>query len=171
MTPQAAPPGFKRLPAIGLWKATLGVVCLLVVAGLSGLAVDLLRSRATGEKAWEEALTRRIARLCGPDDRLVVLNNEDSFDAEFRQALTRRVKQQRAVLAWGAALDLDQVPHSSAVLALKLTGAEHGFEEVSSLLAQSPQYWALHSQLRYSFVPNASGEKVVHCEIRKWRAQ
>jgi hypothetical protein len=149
------------------------LICVLLVSiGMGGTLTHVLSQRGGSEEKWTQQLARTIARRCGANDLIVVLNDKDSVGRDFSRQLTCLARERGALIAWDGAIDRDKLPDGGhLVLALKLTGARHGFEAIPSLLAKAPQKWAFKTQARYSFIPKEPASKAIHCEIREWQAQ
>ncbi len=158
-----------RLRTVALQKRALNWAGTLFVAiGLGCMLIDVLYPYRGDCDVWMRAIVRHIADLCGPNDQIVVLNNETEVDVVFRWELAR-FREQGGLLGWSGNLDLARASdRSGQVWLLKMSGSPRGFESIRPLLEQTHRTWVLSNQIPYTILPRKKRDPVLHCEVRRW---
>ncbi len=142
---------------------------LFVAVGLGGLGIDVLYPYRGDCDVWARGVIRHIASQCGPEDQIVVLNEEEEVDMVLRWEL-HRFQVQGGLLSWGGKVDEERLRTSTGqVWVLRMPGGSpRGFERVPPLLEQSNRTWVLTNQIPYTVVPRKKRDPVLHCDVQRW---
>jgi len=141
---------------------------LFVAVGVGCLLVDVLYPYRGDCDMWSRAIVRHIASQCGPEDRIVVLNNEEQVDVVFRWELAR-FRERGGHLIWSGNVNPDSLQTTtSQVWVLKMIGSPRGFDVIEPLLEQTHRTWILSNRIPYTVLPRKKKDPPLHCEVCRW---
>ena len=81
---------------------------LLAAVGLGCLLIDVLHPYRGDCDLWSRGIIRQVAAQCGPEDQIVVLNDEQQVDVVFRWELAR-FREAGGLLSWGATVNEEKM--------------------------------------------------------------
>lgn len=141
---------------------------LLVAIGVGGMLIDVLYPYRGDCDLWARELIRDITSRCGPDDQIVVLNNEDEVEVVLHWEL-ERFRLQGGLLGWRGKVDQERLQSTTTQLwVLKMPGAPHDFDVIPPMLERTYRTWYLTSQVPHTIVPRKKKDPPLHCEVCRW---
>jgi hypothetical protein len=141
---------------------------LFVVVGVTCLLIDVLHPYRGDCDLWSRGIIRHVVSQCGPDDQIVVLNDEEQVDVVFRWELAR-FKQRGGPLSWSARVNEDKLRSTTGqVWVLKMAGSPRGFDVIGPHLEQSHRTWILTNQVPYTIIPEKKRDPVLRCDAARW---
>ncbi len=141
---------------------------LFVVVGVICLLIDVLYPYRGDCDVWARGIIRHVVRQCGPNDHIVVLNNEAQVDVVFRWELARFCEQ-GGQLSWSGQVHPDTVQQTTGqIWVLKMDGSPRGFEVIEPQLTQTHRTWLLANRIPYAVLPRKKKDPPRRCEVCRW---
>jgi hypothetical protein len=155
----------ERVQAVSLrqrWQ--MGVCLLLVGIGLAGMVRDLVHPYRGEGDLWNRRVAHEILAHAGPNDQIVLLNQEGTDPIYLWNLSTHR-----GPVRWNGAVDLDRLETTTEqVWCLNLHRLGTGLDKLEAQLAQSKRKWVLVQHTPYTMVPTGKDDTVLHCDVYHW---
>jgi hypothetical protein len=146
----------------------VSVCVLFTLVGVGGALTDVIWPYRGETDLWARKLVHSVIARCGPDDQVVMLNDEAATDVVFRWELTRH-RLRGGYLGWEGRLDAERLRNKTDQVWLLSLGNEVGrLHRVHEVLLQGPRTWLLANHVPYCVIPSKKRDPIMTCEVYRW---